>query len=352
VTPQLAKSTRSTPAKSATVARINVSSVSGREKNAFHVFDLFANFVTLPKFFKKELSTKGLWGTLYTFLRVFSVLFAFQSHRKLLKAVKGPHTKGIFAVYPRVVYRYTLPYLSLNFPRKQRLEMLRSHYQFLNDSLSAPFFQRVLDETLDIWQEKLMGNQFSISIIGPCPHREGDLRLVMKVNETPIYKISFSIIPCRTAEEICKANDCEPSKNLIYIGQVQGYPGAFDLIRESTKICHETAPPDMLMAALAGVAAALDIHVIAGVGFENNLSTPNIANSHATFDYNDFWGRYHGIKSEQGHHIIGLPFFEKEISLVKAKHRKRTLTKRAFKQQINERAKNSMGHMVLNKSAR
>jgi uncharacterized protein VirK/YbjX len=196
-----------------------------------------------------------------------------------------------------------------------------------------------------------MGHRFSITIIGPCPHREGDLRLVMKMDEKPIYKISFSIIPCRTAEEICKANDCELSKNLIYVGQVQGYAGAFDLIREATKICHETAPPDMLMAALAGMASALDIQVIAGVGFENNLSTPNISTSHATFDYNDFWGRYHGIKSEQGHHIIGLPFFEKEISLVKAKHRKRTLTKRGFKQQINERAKNSMSHMVLNKSA-
>lgn len=90
---------------------------------------------------KKDLVAKGgpvgVWNT---GLRLLLVALNLRQHLQVREAISGPHTKGILAIYPRVVYRYTLPYLAMGFSRQARLEMLRGHYEFINTELSNGFF--------------------------------------------------------------------------------------------------------------------------------------------------------------------------------------------------------------------
>lgn len=273
-------------------------------------------------------------GLLQGLGRLWQIASHFQDHRRLLDVLKGVHVHAIFRQEPRLAYRYTLPYLSGNFDRGTRLDMLMAHYRFMNDRLGAPFCQGIVQGTLVPWRGEQQGHQFSIHVGGPCAatgHREGELTLTLRMDGADVYKVSFSII---RAESLSSAQAPAPQAHTLYIGRVQGTVGAFEQIRIATKACHDVAPPDLLMAAVAGMAGALGIDRIVGVGIEHSISSESIKRSDMSFDYTAFWERYMSCRTPEGHHLMHLPFPEKAIQSIAAKHRKRTLVKREFKRQI------------------
>ncbi len=281
-----------------------------------------------------------------TSLRILGVLARPDMHWRVVNAVRGAHTRPILATFPRVVYRYTLPYLSSVFGRRTRAQIFLQHYGFLNARLRPEFFQKVLDDTLVLWSTNLDGHSFSLTLAGPCPDREGELTLRFKMDGTTVYRLAFSVLGAALVGRPDEAVPVAPGK-VLYVGQVQGCKVGFDLIRQATKICLDVAPPDLLMAALFGVAEAWHISTIAGVAYEHCLTLDKLKKLEARFDISAFWDKYRAPRNLQGHHVLNLPFVDKPISEVKANHRGRTLAKRGFKAQVSQACAASLAPMVL-----
>lgn len=297
---------------------------------------------------QRDLRTKSLSGMVDGLVRLLQIAWHYGDHQRLLKVLKAEHTQGILRQVPRTAYRYTLPYLSSNFERATRLELLMAHYRFMNDRLGARFCEAIVDRTLTLWFSEQQEHVFSIHGSGPCAvsgHREGELTFTLKMDGADLYKLSFSIVPASVLPSPPASASSGPG-HALYIGRVQGVPGNFERIRLATKACHDIAPPDMLMAAVAGMAGALGIEVIAGVGIEHSISSECIQQSSMSFDYTEFWDRHHGSKTAEGHHLMALPFPEKPIQAIAAKHRRRTLTKREFKREITEAARACVAGMA------
>ncbi|HIV70176.1 MAG TPA: VirK/YbjX family protein [Candidatus Aquabacterium excrementipullorum] len=299
---------------------------------------------------RRDLFTKDFSGMLDGLRRLAHVAWHFRDHHRLLKVLKAEHTAGILRQVPRTAYRYTLPYLSSNFERPLRLELLMAHYRFMNDRLGAAFCAGIVQGTLTPWRAELQGHRFSIHVTGPCAisgHREGELTFALQMDGADLYKVSFSIVPART---LSLPSGSTPPRHghTLYIGRVQGVVGTFEQIRLATKACHDIAPPDLLMAAVAGMAGALGIEVIAGVGIEHSISSESIQQSNMSFDYTEFWDRYHGSKTADGHHVMQLPFPEKPLQAIASKHRKRTTLKREFKRQITEATQACVARIATN----
>jgi len=180
---------------------------------------------------------------------------------------------------------------------------------------------------------------------GPCPDREGELTLRFKMDGTTIYRLAFSVMP---APLVGSAVPLAPGL-VLYVGQVQGCKVGFDLIRHATKTCRDVAPPDLLMAALFGVAQAWRISAIAGVAHEHCLTIDKIKKLKAGIDLSAFWDKYRAPQNRQGHHILTLPFIDKPLSEVKANHRGRTAAKRAFKHDVSQACAASLAPMVLSR---
>lgn len=284
----------------------------------------------------KDLLAGNVSGLLNGLGRLWQIAWHFQDHLRLLDVLRSAHVRDIFRQEPRLAYRYTLPYLASNFDRGTRLELLMAHYRFMNERLGAMFCQGVVQGSLVPWRAEQQGHDFSIHVSGPCAstgHREGELTLTLRMDAADVYKVSFSIV---RAESLSLAHVPAQEAHTLYIGRVQGTVGAFEQIRTATKACHDIAPPDLLMAAVAGVAGALGIGRIMGVGIEHSISSESIKRSDMSFDYTAFWDRYMSCQTADGHHLMHLPFPEKAIQSIAAKHRKRTLVKREFKRQIAE----------------
>lgn len=307
----------------------------------------------LLSFVYRELLARRQFGGELSFIRtcvrLLGVLAHPHTHWRVVSAVRGKHTRSLLVSYPRVVYRYTLPYLSSVFVRSVRAQILQTHYGFLNTRLQAEFFKKVLDDALTLWSFNVPEHTFAVTMAGPCPDREGELTLRFKMDGTMIYRLAFSLMD---ASMVSASNEAGPRASglILYIGQVQGCKVDFELIRQATKTCLDVAPPDLLMAALFGVAEAWGISAIAGVAYEHCLTIDKLKELKklkAGFDLSAFWDRYRAPQNEQGHHILGLPFVDKPLSEVKANHRGRTSAKRAFKREVLQACAASLAPMVL-----
>jgi uncharacterized protein VirK/YbjX len=303
----------------------------------------------LLSFIYKELSARREFGGELSFtstcLRLLGVLARLDTHWRVVAAVRGAHTRSILAPYPRVVYRYTLPYLSSVFARGTRAQILQAHYGFLNTQLRAAFFQKVLNDSLALWRAHLAEHTYEVTMAGPCPDREGELTLRFKMDGITIYRLAFSIMPAAMVGSPTEAVPPAPGL-VLYVGQVQGCKVGFELIRQATKTCLDVAPPDLLMAALFGVAQAWRISVIAGVASEHCLTIDKIKKLKAGFDLSAFWAKYRAPQNKQGHHVLTLPFTDKPLSEVKANHRGRTAAKRAFKLEVSQACAATLTPMV------
>lgn len=280
-----------------------------------------------------------------TSLRFLGVLARPAAHRRVVAAVRGAHTRSILATYPRVVYRYTLPYLSSVFDRKARVQIFQQHYGFLNNRLQPEFFQHVLDDTLTLWSTTRDEHSFALTLAGPCPDREGELTLRFKMDGTTIYRLAFSVMDAALVGQPDDAAPVAPGM-VLYVGQIQGCKVGFELIRQATRTCQDVAPPDLLMASLFGVAEAWHIATIAGVDYDHCLTFDKLKKLDTRFDLSAFWAKYRASQNQHGHHVLNLPFTDKPISEVKANHRGRTVAKRGFKLQISQACAASLAPMV------
>jgi uncharacterized protein VirK/YbjX len=287
----------------------------------------------LAAYVHREVSGHGWLALWRKFTLWCGVLWRWAPHREMVRVMSAPGTQMARAAFPRLEYRYTLPYLSLHFGRAARYDMLKTHYSLVNQRLVPAFMQTVVDGGLCLWRSEAEGQALQVRLKGLClqtRHSEGELTLEFNVDGVGVYNLSFALIrsvSVQPTEPVLAGR----SEYAAYVGRVQGVPGQYELIRHVTKSCGEVAPPDMLMAAAAGLLAALGIDTMVGVDKESSISHETIRRSGTTFEYAAFWTRYQAAFLEGGHALITLPFVEKPITDIPSRHRKRTLFKRELK---------------------
>ena len=233
--------------------------------------------------------------------------------------------------YVRVLSRPTLPYLSTAFPTAVWRELLADHCGFVGRHFGNRLYEQVATTGVMLWSGEERAAGVTVHLGGPCPHREGGLTLVMRLDGLPIYRIAFSVV---------RSERIDPKHAAIgwclFVGQVQGYPGCFEQIREATRRCRDIAPPDLLTSALLGLAGALGIDRILAINLEDCPSYKKMTSLGHHFDYRQFWCERWGAAFDGQHHRLDLPVSEKPISEVKANHRGRTLAKRRIKHAVAE----------------
>jgi uncharacterized protein VirK/YbjX len=283
-----------------------------------------------------DLQKRGPMESARTAVRLFGVALRYPAHLAWMRVIGGATTKKILDVYPRIAYRHSTSYLFVGMCWAQRLELLKAHYAFLNHMHDACFFNQVLDDGLVLQQWRADDHEFSISLSGPCMvshHREGELTLTFCMDGVALFKLAFSVVPA-SAITLDAHQKLGCSEQVVYVGQVQGMPGQFDLISQATKVCLAIAPQDLLMSALSGVAQAWGINRVLGVQADRHLSAGTLRQLGRSFDYAAFWGQYRATPCAGGHQVMSVPFEEKPIEQISSHHRNRTLKKRQFKRVV------------------
>lgn len=287
----------------------------------------------------ETLAHRGWLGSMDTCRRMVSVLLHWRKHRALMTVLTRPAMGPLLAVHPRLPYRYTMPYLALGHTLDQRRQMLQGHYDLMAARFHIPFMRQLIQEGLPVWSKTTSEGGLRIRIEGPCAqtrHREGELSLVMSIGPVDLYWLSFSLVP-RVALEGASSVSGAAGDHVAFVGRVQGAPREIERMRRISRELHDVAPQDLLMSALAGVCQPLAVWDIAGVSEAGSISRDLFDETPMTFDYDAFWRRHHGQPSASGcHYRMTLPYAERPIEDIAAKHRGRTLAKRRFKRDVQD----------------
>ena len=249
---------------------------------------------------------------------------------KVVNVLTAPETQPVARAAPRVVSKYLSWYLGTDLSERERASILINHYAFLKDRVEQGFFRKIVDGRLELWKFPVSNGHVRICMAFPVRyHEEGDLSLIFQSDHIDIYTLSFTIGPGGVAGLA--------ADHAIYIARLQGKARGLQLIKEATKDCLDISPAALLLAATEGVATALKLGHIVGIGADVQISA--IADSRPeglVHGYDEFWLASGGLKLVRNMYYLTVPLPEKPIKTVKRNHRSRALHKRAFRKLVRE----------------
>ena len=202
---------------------------------------------------------------------------------EVVKVLTSSSTRSIVQAEPRLMFKYLGGYLGADLSRKERAAILIDHYAFLTERVEGDFFRTIVDCRLELWQQMIGEHIYRICLTFPrTTHDEGDLALIFEADGVDIYTLSFAIGPGSIAGlTACRA---------LYIARVQGKSGGAHLIRSATKGCLDVSPAALLLAAAEGIATALGLSNMIGIGAHNHISTcADILPEGMVKAYDEFW---------------------------------------------------------------
>jgi len=277
--------------------------------------------------------TLGRYGLREALVRVSNAARAFVhplTWFKVIKVLTASETQPVARAAPLVVLKYLRKYLGTELSEGERATILIHHYTFLKDRVERGFFRRIVDGRLELWKHTVSNRHVHICMAFPvATHNEGDLSLIFQSDHTDIYTLSFSIGPGGVAGL--------GADHAIYIGRLQGRAGGLELIRETMKECLDISPAALLLAATEGVATALELGDIVGIGADAQLAARRDSRPEGlVHGYDEFWVASGGLRLERNMYHLAVPLPEKPIKTIKRNHRSRALRKRAFKKLVSE----------------
>ena len=214
-------------------------------------------------------------------------------------------------------------YLSRSFPFERALPILVENYEFLRENFSKTSIEQIFCRGLECWRFDI----YSIQFIKTKEYDyEGSFALIFKVGENKIYTLSFSFVKSFIRQD----------EWVIYIARKQGQPGMLAEFRKTAKTFNDNKIVTMILAATEGLALALGINAIIGVGTKNQLSYRK-EEMHEIFShsYDGYWETQESIRMPNGDYLLPVPMLLKPLEKISAHHKKRTLLKRQRRLEIS-----------------
>lgn len=244
-------------------------------------------------------------------------------------------TKAFARANLRLQLKYLVEYASRALSTQQRWTLLCKHYEFLQRYFSATFFQQIFASEICLWTSAAAETTISIVLDFPhLMHTEGDLRITMKLDDAPIYRLIFVV----GSGDIFDS----PQKNVILVTCIQGLAET-RLLRIAANACEQVHPSDLLMSALGGFAQACSIETAFGI-----KTADQIANTGKIyFSYEEFFEKYGASYGCGGLYRFTVPFLQKEMHTISSNHRSRTRRKRELKCRVAQEAIASLQNLRM-----
>jgi uncharacterized protein VirK/YbjX len=249
---------------------------------------------------------------------------------RVATAIRFSETRPIVQAAPRLIFKYLGAYISMDLSRKERAAVLMDHYTFLRGRVVGDFFRNIVDSPLELWRHDVDEHTYRISLSFPrATHDEGDLALIFHADDEDLYTLSFSIGPGSVAGGF---------KGLaLYISRVQGRARRLPLISKASKDCCDVAPAWILLAAAEGIATALEVRHMIGVGASSQISADKEHQTDLVKVYDEFWLASGGSRLDRNMFYLAVPPVLKPIQAIQRDHRRRALRKREFRRLVAEK---------------
>jgi uncharacterized protein VirK/YbjX len=209
-----------------------------------------------------------------------------------------------------------------------RAAIIANHYGVLQRRLKRDFIDKLIREQATLWESSVEGCSLAICLNVTAPtYGQGELSLRLRANNADIYELCFVIAPAH----LLGVN----SDQVIFVTGLQGTKGCADLIKLATKSIGDVGPRLVLIAALQGIAVALNIRHIVGISSTEQVSAAiKPPDSNFVSIYDEFWASIHGTRLASGCFQLPVPVPRKPLLLIRRNHRLRARERRVVKDTV------------------
>ncbi|URX63308.1 VirK/YbjX family protein [Luteibacter anthropi] len=237
--------------------------------------------------------SKRIRGLSATLTYVGRSMVRFRRHDAWLALLESPDMAGLTSVDVTLLERYQHRYISRQWSRDRRLDVLRSHYEF-----AVARFPRELFDTLYRSRQIRLGrielrDGSGLNLILKAPRlrdREGELSISLTDdNGLQISYASISFID---------------GGRSIVIGCLQGASNnaGRDAVRDFTKQCHGLRPKNLLLSMIRSLAEVYGVERVLGI---SNAAHPfGGRRDKIKADYDTFWLEAEGVAVEDGFYAM------------------------------------------------
>ncbi len=222
------------------------------------------------------------------------------SYRNLNRIVHSSDIANLATKYPEYRFKYLGNYLSSAFSITQRASILGHTYRFLASQKILPFRTVMAGGKAELWSQKVEGEQFD-AVLSPIKDAflEGDLALVFRCDQKPLYRLSFSFLPGSYVGI--------KEETALFIGGSQGYRNTVIESRRVAKILGEICPATFLLILMKAISKALGLRTVIGVSLaSHSCDTLTNGKINPVSAYDAFWeangaeklGRFYHMSSD------------------------------------------------------
>ena len=285
----------------------------------------------------------GRGGLRMAFAKLWKGAWIFAHPRtcfEVAKVLTRSETRPILQAEPRLMFKYLGDYLGADLSREERASILIGHYAFLKVRVERNFFRMIVDCRPELWRQTIGEHLYRICLtFSRATHGEGDLSLIFEADSVDIYTLSFAIGPGRIAGLV--------APHAIYIARVQGKGRGLHLIKSATKDCFDISPAALLLAAAEGIATALSLSHLVGIGADNQIAGTDSRREGMIKAYDEFWIAAGGLRLGRSMYQLTVPSSHKPIQSIKRNHRSRVLRKREYKTVLKEQIRRAFRDVAL-----
>ncbi|QGM45982.1 DUF535 family protein [Methylocystis heyeri] len=219
--------------------------------------------------------------------------------------------------------------------RPVRVDCFYRNYAFLLTVFSPSNFARMANGEVPLFEHSHGDHVYRIVLaLAPSARHEGEIALLFKRDNDPLYLVSFNIVPGHALGL--------QAERAILLSRMQGMKGMFPQIRQATKDFKEVSPQAALVAALDGFAQSLGLEHIAGASATNLFCYREERSESLHHGYDRFFASLGARGPVDGFFHLDAPIPQKRLNLVKQGHRLRTKAKHKLKHGIAEAVRASV----------
>jgi uncharacterized protein VirK/YbjX len=273
---------------------------------------------------------KSLSSLLTYFLRGIKIIFFPLGHTRLNKVLNPLYSSGLLS--PKIGHIYLFDYLSGKIGTKTKLAILTNHYSYFQKKFPNYVLNQIFKTGLVCWKVVKDSSVFEIKLLSNTPfENEGSLSFLFTMDDVILYRLAFTFCPGKKFGLV--------DEQVAFVSRIQGAKGNLENISKASKDLNDNFPPTLLISSLEGFLLSLGIKKIVGIHSVNQVSYSYSVNDHIGFhkNYDEFWETFESIKINRGDYLLSLPLTYKTITLIRSKHRNRTINKRKIRQEISRK---------------
>lgn len=204
--------------------------------------------------------------------------------------------------------------------------------------MTGNFIDLIFSERIPLWRDAR--HQHSVTLAYPRKDQEGDLSLEFNLKGTPLCNLSFTFIHGGKLGL--------PERTVLFVSRLQGSPGMFDVMRETTKQLNDVSIFSILLTSAQAIARTLDVSITAITAQSQTVVGKLHNGSTHKHRYDTMWESFGGERANETFYTLPVNPFSKPLAMTSKNHRAKRVKQRDFKRSIfNKTIESFSSHCIL-----